>query len=472
MAHTRKASQSGIVAPTTVSPHFTGQIYYDTVAGLSYISKSKTVGDWILLGAGDMTKAVYDINLNNITDKAEGLDDGAGNTVSSLEIRTHLDNLPDIQKDDVDIVTDFKKLNFEGGITVVDDGAGKATVSIAGASGDLASVQKHRTNSFLIQLSWTDITLDTTDVENDTSILEADNTNTERILIKETGLYLLSYGGSVNSTTADHPYSFRVLINGATLVNGSLQTIQDDFDELMFGYPVLAELTAGDYITFQAKQNDTPLVNTNFNNIIFSATRLKGSKGDKGDTGIAGSGTTVNIKEDNVNVLNTPHDTINFEDGFRVTDEGSNQVSVKPPVFGTEFQFYEALVVSITTSTLFQNKLDFNTSDLPEGNYKVEWSYGWNHDQQGNDFEARLALDNDTDINDLIMWHKQEAKDSGGNPNSTRFASSGTTQAYRNSGHRILNLSGVHNFKLDYRTDSNGDESAIWDVTLTIYRVS
>ena len=42
-------------------------------------------------GAGDMTRAVYDIDLDNIVDKAEELNDGA-NVVTAAQARTHLDD--------------------------------------------------------------------------------------------------------------------------------------------------------------------------------------------------------------------------------------------------------------------------------------------------------------------------------------------------------------------------------------------
>jgi len=235
-AHRREASQYGAGAPVILQAEFTGQIYYDTVASLSYIAKSKTPGDWLLLGSGDMTKAVYDTDTNDIVDKAESLDDGAGNTVSTAEIRNHLDN---------------------------------------------------------------------------------------------------------------HPAS----------------------------------------------------------------------------------------------------------------------------LFGSEFQFLENNNVSITTSTTFQNKIDFNTSNLPVGNYKVEWAYGWNHDRDRNDFHALLALDNDFTQDNLLMEHRQEPKDSAGN-GTNKFVSTATDQLFVSSGFRIINLSGVKNLKLQFRTNHNGDESSIWNAVISIYRVS
>lgn len=240
MAHTRKASQSGIVAPTTVTPHFTGQVYYDTANSLSYISKSKTTGDWILLGAGDMTKAVYDININSIVDKSEELDDGAGSVVTALQARSHIDD------------------------------------------------------------------------------------------------------------------------------------------------------------------------------------------------------TTVHFTA---------------------------------PVFGNDFQYVESLGVSITTSTTLQTKIDFITTDLPAGNYKIEWSYGWNHDKNKNDFHGILALNNDFTQNNLLMEHLQEPQQEGGN-GTNKYVSTGTDQLFVSSGFMIVNLSGVNNLKLQFRTTNDADESSIWNSVISLHRVS
>lgn len=140
--------------------------------------------------------------------------------------------------------------------------------------------------------------------------------------------------------------------------------------------------------------------------------------------------------------------------------------------FGSEFQFIENLAVSITTSTIFQNKIDFTTFVLPAGNYRIEWSYGWNHDARNNNFHARLVLDNDFTTDNFIMEHRQEPIESGG-AGIGKFVSTATNQLYRSSGFRILNLSaGTHNLKLDFRTDSDGDESSIWDATIMLFRVS
>jgi hypothetical protein len=43
-------------------------------------------------GSGDMLKSTYDIDEDGIVDKAETVDDGAGNSKTALEIKTHIDS--------------------------------------------------------------------------------------------------------------------------------------------------------------------------------------------------------------------------------------------------------------------------------------------------------------------------------------------------------------------------------------------
>lgn len=53
MAHRRNSSQSGNGDPTSVTPEFIGQIYYDVLNNVSYIATSETTGDWFLLVTGN-----------------------------------------------------------------------------------------------------------------------------------------------------------------------------------------------------------------------------------------------------------------------------------------------------------------------------------------------------------------------------------------------------------------------------------
>lgn len=91
---------TGTVDPTSVTPEFIGQVYIRTDNSTVWVAKSVAVGDWI-----DVTA-------------------GGGGAI-------------DIQKDDVSVVDPCTALNFEGSgvASIVDEGGGKATVTIEGGVG-------------------------------------------------------------------------------------------------------------------------------------------------------------------------------------------------------------------------------------------------------------------------------------------------------------------------------------------------
>jgi hypothetical protein len=142
------------------------------------------------------------------------------------------------------------------------------------------------------------------------------------------------------------------------------------------------------------------------------------------------------------------------------------------PIFGQNFEYHQSLGVSTTTSATFQNKLSLTTANLPAGTYRIGWAYGWNHDGTGENFEARLVLDGDTDVNDLLMFHVQEPADSGGT-GVGRYSVCGTDQNHRNSGFRYITFAspGTHTIALDYRTSSAGITNSIFDAIVELWRV-
>lgn len=134
-------------------------------------------------------------------------------------------------------------------------------------------------------------------------------------------------------------------------------------------------------------------------------------------------------------------------------------------VFGKNHAFAQSLPISTTTSTTFQNKVTLASySVVAAATYRLTVSYGWNHDSGTNDFEARL-MQNGAQVGEL---HKQEPKDAaGGDP-------TGTTQRYYASRtiYISLPLATTLTWDLEYRTDSGGAESSIWEATIEVWRVS
>ena len=126
-------------------------------------------------------------------------------------------------------------------------------------------------------------------------------------------------------------------------------------------------------------------------------------------------------------------------------------------VFGTEFQEISSLGLSSTTSTTFQDKIDWTTASLPIGKYRLGWTYAWSFSSTGDDFEGRIQL-NGTDI----MLHAQEPKDSG------------TDQLHRHSGFEYFDVTtaGTQDINLQYRTDDAADTAFIQRARLELWRVS
>lgn len=155
--------------------------------------------------------------------------------------------------------------------------------------GELPAVQACRTTNLALTGSWSDVTMDSTPTENNATVVEHNNTNTERIDIKETGLYSVGYNIVVNAGTSGD-FSFRIFKNGTTRIEctmaSSSETDDGSGDRTVSNW-VPVELTAGDFITLQAIENSGSGV-LQGDSVNLHAVRLQGAKGDKGDTGDTG----------------------------------------------------------------------------------------------------------------------------------------------------------------------------------------
>lgn len=126
-------------------------------------------------------------------------------------------------------------------------------------------------------------------------------------------------------------------------------------------------------------------------------------------------------------------------------------------VFGNEYQSQESLGQSTTTSTTFQDKIDWTTTSLPAGTYRVGWSFGWSHGATNTDFESRIQRNGTT-----VMSHMQEPQDSG------------TDQFHRECGFFTFTIgaAATQDLNLQFRTDDSDDTAYIRDARLELWRVS
>ena len=132
-------------------------------------------------------------------------------------------------------------------------------------------------------------------------------------------------------------------------------------------------------------------------------------------------------------------------------------------VFGRDAFDVSDAVVSTTPSTTFQDKIN-QTLTLEGGRYRISYSYGWNHNSQATDFEARILVD--SVVQGQI--HKQEPKDSAGS-----FGTTGSDQRHIVTRVFYINLTpGTHVLQLQFRTSNAGTASSIWDAMIEGWRVS
>lgn len=183
-------------------------------------------------------------------------------------------------------------LNYETLVTTDDVLTNKAYVDnlFSGLSGaaDMSAVQLRKTTVHNISNgSFNTVDFDIADVENNTSVLEHNDSDTTQILIKETGIYLLTYDLHSDGNGIDK--DFRVLVNGTTTLEGSQSIRNDSTDDnrSSVGITLISLFNAGDFIQLQTQANGTGAVLDPPS--VFGIVRLKGSKGDSGDTGADGA---------------------------------------------------------------------------------------------------------------------------------------------------------------------------------------
>lgn len=153
---------------------------------------------------------------------------------------------------------------------------------------DLASVQIRRTSTAGPEASFADVTCDTNDFENFPARLERDTVNRERIVIRESGTYRLSYHGTVTTGTVQ----CRIVKNGANAIGGSFAEVIPGSDESIIAAVVMIDIADGDYVNLQMNSpGGTGVIKPG---LVFTAQRSKASEGNpgpQGPQGAAGAGT-------------------------------------------------------------------------------------------------------------------------------------------------------------------------------------
>lgn len=400
---------------------------------------------------------------------------------------------------------DYYTNNDNGDVYYKQSGSWSLISNIKGPQGDpgnaipLPVVQARRTTEYSVPNgTWGDISFDTTDLENDDTIIEHDNTNRDRILIKETGLYMIGFHGDI-----DDEGMIRVRVNDSTVLPGSTRDYGNHADAVDLEGPLanifFASLNTGDFLTVQIQAASTAEILRV--NPIFTVVKMQGPKGDKGDKGDTGDkGEAFQIDEyDNLDEAKIT----SIESGsgaspsdlyyFLVLDDNRSNQSLPAGISGDmtrhvvmydginwyDFGPFTGLqgepgpqgpagsglgeafqassdTVQQTTSDSFQQKVRLNATGLTGGTYRIGWYYEWNYNAGSRDFRARVQLDDATDL----MEQVQEPKDTG------------SDQYHPVGGFKYETLSsGDHIIDLDWCCTNLGDTATIRRARLEIWKV-
>lgn len=175
--------------------------------------------------------------------------------------------------------TTDSKLYYCDGTSWKESGSG------AGVSGALPAAQARRTTNFTIPAlnTWTDVPLDTTDLENAPGSIDHLAGTNDRIQVYESGLYQVFYSVNHNTGLLTHQLSSRVRVNDTTPIPGSLtetSNFQNEFTPN--SRTVITQLNAGDFITLQVSRSTTNEVT---GEPVLNIVKLQGIKGDPGAPG-------------------------------------------------------------------------------------------------------------------------------------------------------------------------------------------
>jgi hypothetical protein len=199
----------------------------------------------------------------------------------------------------------MSNINKINGLLITAESASYAvTASYAPYStGNLAAVQARRTSGFTLPSPAAIIALDITDVENQATIIQHDNTNTERIYVYSTGLYLIHYHADVGPGTVSD-FEFAVIRNSAgNIISGSVVAGKNSStDKVIASTDTLVLLNANDYVALIGRYIATS--SGIANNIVLSVTKLEGVAGPQGPTGATGApgGVTSIIAGTNISI--------------------------------------------------------------------------------------------------------------------------------------------------------------------------
>ena len=189
---------------------------------------------------------------------------------------------------------------------------------------------------FALNSSWTDINFPNTAIENNSSILEHDSSNNDRILIKDDGVYNITTVFTIRSNSGTRRSYYRIRKNDTTVISQEKYLNTYGNEVQCFSENITVSLSNGDFVSSQVHTDsgsDISILTASL-----KITKLEGVKGDPGPPG----GTTVDVQKNDTTIA-TNIDTLNFEGGVNVIDEGNNKVTVVNTNSSHEFKYVQLI---------------------------------------------------------------------------------------------------------------------------------
>jgi|FLOH01.1.fsa_nt_gi hypothetical protein len=231
----------------------------------------------ILDDAGNLT------GINNITTAGFTMPIGAGiNKVLTSDasgVGTWGDALPlDIEEDDVIVASGVNTLNFQGAVTVVNEGGSKATVTVSESVSEeeimqLASTSNLNLNALVtpVEIPW-DVEL----FKDISAFSHSNSTNPSRIIVLYNGLYEINYMFSIqNDDNQRKTLRSRIRKNGTLYLDesASYSFTYSKFDDKSthVSSSFLVELNTNDYleVLVNGQTNPGPVYMIPNENLIF-----------------------------------------------------------------------------------------------------------------------------------------------------------------------------------------------------------
>ncbi len=312
------------------------------------IIKNQTANDVELEDLGITISGNETVDLTEVFTKDEIL--------TSDDLKTYVGNGTFIVNDgttDLDVTHGLMHVRFETEYEDLMDDEGSGT-----PVSDLSVLQIRLTNDYNFNENFTSIPFDTSDIQNNTTVLEWVSGDSTKIQIKEDGYYRISYGVYPNVDVDQDIYT-QIIDNNSNVLPGSeVDELQDQDNYESMGASFIYHATESGWIEVQVKSTTTSGTRI-IPEAYISINKLNAVKGDPGQPG---SGSTINVS-DNTSPSYSNVGTIDFINGVVVQDSSDPSI-VHVTIGGKETACLQARITSDFTLPTSFTDVSFDTTDV------------------------------------------------------------------------------------------------------------